>query len=346
MDSKIDINVLIEDCQNDEIPKCILEPYDYLEGIPSNNNNIRATFLNAFNELYYQIEDHKLLEKIGEIISIFHNSSLLIDDIEDESSFRRGLPTAHTLYGTPLTINCGNLMYFIALQKAQNELPMYYNKIHDGDIDMKSLTYQILQILVDEMLNLHHGQGLDIHWRDSGDYIQTHLPKIDEYLKMVMNKTGGLFRLSVKLLEVFSPTFKSTSVIPLANLLGIIYQIRDDYLNLVDPNYSHMKGYTGEDLIEGKLSLPILHCLRTSSTNSPIYRILYELKDSEERKANGWLIEDCIEFMKNESKSLEFTRNLLHDYHDKAKLMIINNSTLSNPEDSMLCKVIDRLCDV
>ena len=346
MDSKIDINSLIEGCHNDEIPKCISEPYDYLEGIPSNNNNIRATFLNAFNDLYYQIEDNKLLDKIGEIISIFHNSSLLIDDIEDGSSFRRGLPTAHTLYGTPLTINCGNLMYFIALQKAQNELPMYYNKIHDGDVDVKSLTYQILQILVDEMLNLHHGQGLDIYWRDSGDYIQNHLPEIDEYLKMVMNKTGGLFRLSVKLLEVFSPTFKSTSVIPLANLLGIIYQIRDDYLNLVDPNYSHMKGYTGEDLIEGKLSLPILHCLRTGSVNSPIYRILYELKDSEERKANPQLIEDCIDFMKNKSKSLEFTRNLIHDYHENAKLMIINNSTLSNPEDSMLCKVIDRLCNV
>ena len=346
MDSKIDINSLIEGCHNDEIPKCISEPYDYLEGIPSNNNNIRATFLNAFNDLYYQIEDHKLLDKIGEIISIFHNSSLLIDDIEDDSSFRRGMPTAHTLYGTPLTINCGNLMYFIALQKAQNELPVYYDEIHNGDVDVKTLTYQILQILVDEMLNLHHGQGLDIHWRDSGDYIQKHLPKIDEYLKMIMNKTGGLFRLSVKLLEVFSPTFKSTSVIPLANLLGIIYQIRDDYLNLVDPTYSHMKGYTGEDLIEGKLSLPILHCLRTGSSNSPIYRILYELKDSEERKANARLIEDCIEFMKNESKSLEFTRNLIHDYHDKAKLMIINNSTLNNPEDSMLCKVIDRLCNV
>ena len=211
-----DINSLIYGSHNEEIPKCILEPYNYLEGIPSNNNNIRATFLNAFNELYYQIEDRKLLDKIGEVISIFHNSSLLIDDIEDNSSFRRGMPTAHTLYGTPSTINCGNLMYFIALQKAQNELPAYYAKVHNGDVDIKNLTYEILQVLVDEMLNLHHGQGLDIHWRDSGDYIQNHLPQIDEYLKMVMNKTGGLFRLSVKLLKLFSPLFKSSSVIPLA----------------------------------------------------------------------------------------------------------------------------------
>ncbi|CUM45822.1 uncharacterized protein AC631_04194 [Debaryomyces fabryi] len=341
-----DINSLIYGSHNEEIPKCILEPYNYLEGIPSNNNNIRATFLNAFNELYYQIEDRKLLDKIGEVISIFHNSSLLIDDIEDNSSFRRGMPTAHTLYGTPSTINCGNLMYFIALQKAQNELPAYYAKVHNGDVDIKNLTYEILQVLVDEMLNLHHGQGLDIHWRDSGDYIQNHLPQIDEYLKMVMNKTGGLFRLSVKLLKLFSPLFKSSSVIPLANLLGIIYQVRDDYLNLVDPNYSHMKGYAGEDLIEGKLSLPILHCLRTNSKNSPIYRILYEIKGSEERKANPQLVDDCIKFMKNKSKSLEFTRNLIHEYHSKAKLMIINNSTLKNPENSMLCEVIDKLCDL
>lgn len=345
MEIKVGIDSLIEEGHNEEISKCILEPYDYLEGIPSNNNNIRTTFLSAFNELYYHIEDKELLNKIGEVISIFHNSSLLIDDIEDDSKFRRGLPTAHTIYGTPLTINCGNLMYFIALQKAQNDLPSYYNKMNNGSIDIKDLNYQILKILIDEMLNLHHGQGLDIYWRDNRSYVQNQLPKIEDYLKMIMNKTGGLFRLSIKLLGLFSTSFDSPSLIPLANLLGIIYQIRDDYLNLVDPNYSHMKGFVGEDLIEGKLSLPILHSLTTNPINTPVRKMLYELKTTEERKSHPMLIRESIDFM-DKSNSLEFTRNLLHQFHAKAKLMIINNSKLNNPEESMLCKVIDKLCNV
>lgn len=346
MDTDFDINLLIKSSRNEKIPEQVLEPYNYLEGIPSNNNNIRSTFLNAFNELYYHIENEELLLKIGEVISIFHNSSLLIDDIEDDSNFRRGFPAAHTKYGTPLTINCGNLMYFVALQKAQTDLPRYYNSINNGTIDVKDLSFHILQILLDEMLNLHHGQGLDIYWRDNGIYTRDHLPKIEEYLQMIMNKTGGLFRLSVKLLELFSTTFKSSSVIPLANLLGIIYQIRDDYLNLVDLNYSHMKGYTGEDLIEGKLSLPILHCLQTYSNQSPVYKVLYELKDADERKKNPKLIQDSIEFMKNNSKSLEFTLCLIRQYHTKAKLMIIHNSSLTDAEESTLCKVIDKLCNL
>lgn len=54
---------------------------------------------------------------ICEMIELLHNSSLLIDDIEDHSELRRGLPAAHTVYGIPLTINCANLAYFLALRK-------------------------------------------------------------------------------------------------------------------------------------------------------------------------------------------------------------------------------------
>lgn len=248
-----DISDLINTAQDSALPLCILAPYTYLESIPSNNKNVRTTFLRAFNEIYYHIEETRVLNAIDEVISIFHNSSLLIDDIEDGSNFRRGLPTAHTQYGVPLTINSGNLMYFVALEKAMNLTKLTAG----GSLEMG---VKIAKILTDEMLFLHSGQGLDIYWRDEKETINTP-PSVQQYLHMIMNKTGGLFRLSVRLLELFSPSPPAVSCVPLANLLGIIYQIRDDYLNLVDANYSHMKGYAGEDLIEGKLSLPILHSI-------------------------------------------------------------------------------------
>lgn len=338
MTEDYDIEALIGSTASDKtaaLPDCILAPYTYLESIPSNNKNVRSTFLQAFNELYYHITNQELISSIDEVISIFHNASLLIDDIEDSSNFRRGLPTAHTQFGTPLTINSGNLMYFVALQKA-TQLPQLYKSHIDPQLSEK-----VSGILVDEMLNLHHGQGLDIYWRDAKESV-TSPPTIEQYLQMIMNKTGGLFRLSVRLLECFdeSTPAATTTNTPLANLLGIIYQIRDDYLNLVDPNYSHMKGYTGEDLIEGKLSLPILHCL-LNSQDSPIKHVLL-MKDREVLKSNGELVARCISYMETETKSLQFTHSLLKQYQQRAQDIILQNAL----EDCLLLQVVNKLCNV
>lgn len=343
----IDIDDLIKPIERYVQPtdEPVLKPYKYLEKIPGNNQNVRTKFLHAFNDLYYHIEYPELLERIGEIISIFHNSSLLIDDIEDGSEFRRGFPAAHTKFGTPLTINCGNLMYFIALQKAQNELPTLYRDIVLGkeSLDLIQLKFHTSQILIDEMLNLHHGQGLDIYWRDNLIAIKDTLPEIKEYLAMVKDKTGGLFRLSIKLLDLFSATTVG-NIIPIANLMGIIYQIRDDYLNLTDSKYSHMKGITGEDLIEGKLSLPILHCLKTTA-DSPVHQLLFTTTGDERKELHDLRLQ-CIDYMKNTSKSLEFTRNLVLEYHQKVKELIFSDGNLDPNLEYMLIKIIDGLCDL
>lgn len=48
---------------------------------------------------------------------MLHNASLLIDDIEDNSNLRRGIPVAHNIYGVPQTINSANYVYFLGLEK-------------------------------------------------------------------------------------------------------------------------------------------------------------------------------------------------------------------------------------
>ncbi|KAK6197360.1 geranylgeranyl diphosphate synthase [Scheffersomyces amazonensis] len=349
MDSaNIDIDSIIQhtDGYSREPLDPIVQPYDYLTNVPSNNQNVRNRFLVAFNKLYYHIEHQQLLELIGEIISIFHNSSLLIDDIEDSSDYRRGIPSAHTKYGVPLTINCGNLMYFIALQKAQTDLPVLYQTLSNHEINMDKLKFATSQILIDEMLNLHHGQGLDLYWRDDFQLIEAdgQMPNIEDYLQMIKDKTGGLFRLSIRLLHLFAPTKVEYDLIPIANLLGIIYQIRDDYLNLVDPKYSHMKGVVGEDLIEGKLSLPILHCL-LNSNDSPVRRLLVSTTSSQERKEKSDEIKECIDYMKSESRSLDYTKSLIKAYEVKVK-QLITESTGGLAKDSLLFQIIDGLCSI
>jgi geranylgeranyl diphosphate synthase type 3 len=113
-----------------------------------------------------------------------------IDDVEDNSILRRGIPVAHNIFGTAQTINSANYVYFLALQEVQqlnNPLAM--------------------DIYIKEMLNLHRGQGMDLFWRDT-----LTCPTEDEYLEMVGNKTGGLFRLAVKLMQAESKSVTTTSI--------------------------------------------------------------------------------------------------------------------------------------
>jgi geranylgeranyl diphosphate synthase type 3 len=79
---------------------------------------------------------------------------------------------------------------------------------------------------------------------------------------MVIDKTGGLFRLAVGLMQAFATTpHRHTDFVPLVNNLGLYFQIRDDLINLADEEYFKSKSFC-EDLTEGKFSYPIIHCIR------------------------------------------------------------------------------------
>ena len=105
-----------------------------------------------------------------------------VDDVEDASLLRRGVPVAHNIFGTAQTINCANYVYFCALRELQ-----------------KLKSSEAIVIYTDELVNLHRGQGMDLYWRDT-----LTCPSEDDYLEMVGNKTGGLFRLAVKLMQAES----------------------------------------------------------------------------------------------------------------------------------------------
>lgn len=132
-----------------------------------------------------------------------------IDDIQDRSPLRRGSPAAHCVFGSAQTINSANFIYFLA----QQEL------LHLSNWS------EAVRIFNEELLNLHRGQGMDLFWRETFT-----VPTEDEYLRMISNKTGGLFRLATRLMQMVSS--RGCNVLPLADLIGLIFQIRDDYKNL------------------------------------------------------------------------------------------------------------------
>ena len=89
----------------------------------------------------------------------------------------------------------------------------------------------VCRIYNEELLNLHLGQGMDLLWRDSFQ-----APTDDEYLGMILNKPGGLFRLIIRLMQELSEI--EIDLVPLANLLGLVFQVQDDYKNLVSETVS------------------------------------------------------------------------------------------------------------
>ncbi|KAI5957727.1 BTS1 [Candida theae] len=323
----------------------ILQPYEYLSNLPSNNNNIRRNFIKEFQKLFFDDKTAYAVNHVYDIISLLHNSSLLIDDIEDNSKYRRGFPSAHVKYGTALTINCANLMYFKAMRLASHLLSRYYLS-PDVNVDLQQREQDVCDAFEMEMINLHQGQGFDIYWRDYLPELKV-LPTIEEYLRMVQNKTGGLFRLSVKLLDAFTakplPEAELNKVLAIANLAGIIYQIRDDYLNLVDARYSTMKGIAGEDLIEGKLSLPILMNLRKElhAENSPVHKLLYEFRTSKLRSKQPELLQQAVKYLHDEN-TMQETHDMLMSCKEKFHTLLEEFGYGS----SDLYKLIERLCDL
>ena len=146
----------------------LLEPFAHLLQAPG--KNVRKKLLHAFN-LWMKIPD-ELTARIGDIVQMLHNASLLVDDIEDNSVLRRGAPVAHKIYGVPSTINSANYVMFIGLERV---------------LALGSRTDDAVRVFSEQMLELHRGQGMEIYWRDN-----MLCPTEDDYKQMTVRKTGEL----------------------------------------------------------------------------------------------------------------------------------------------------------
>jgi geranylgeranyl diphosphate synthase type I len=186
------------------------------------------------------------------IPEVIHNGTLMIDDIEDASEYRRGKPCTHRIYGLDIAINAGNAMYYLPL------LSLLENR--------KKLNAQtaerIFEVYTREMINLSLGQAIDIAWHKG-------LAEADEieekdYLQMCAYKTGTLARMSAKIASVLSGADDALveKLGGYAESVGVVFQIQDDVLDLTSDEFAKKKGGRGQDITEGKRSLPVIHTLR------------------------------------------------------------------------------------
>lgn len=255
----------------------LLEPYSHI--VRQSGKNIRQKLIHGFNQWMNVSRDK--IAAIEEIINMLHNASLLIDDIEDSSKLRRGQPCAHLIYGQPSTINTANYVYFIGLEKV-----------------LELGHPQAVSVYTQQMLELHRGQGMEIYWRDN--FI---CPTEQEYKQMIDRKTGGLFNLAVRLMQLFSSS--SEDFAHLTSMLGLYFQIRDDFANLKLESYAANKSFA-EDLTEGKYSFPMIHCIRVNTRDDRVSKILRQRTEDVEVKRF------CISLLE-EAGSFDYTRSVMRD---------------------------------
>ncbi|KAH8397476.1 hypothetical protein KR222_006755 [Zaprionus bogoriensis] len=256
--------------EQDEI---LLQPFTYIQQIPG--KQFRSELALAFN--HWLLIPAEKLTQIGEIVQMLHNSSLLIDDIEDNSILRRGVPVAHSIYGVASTINAANYALFLCLEKVQQL----------GHPEA---------IYTEQLLELHRGQGMEIYWRDSFT-----CPSESDYKLMTVRKTGGLFMLAIRLMQLFSSNKEDFT--KLTAILGLYFQIRDDYCNLSLKEYTENKSFA-EDLTEGKFGFPVIHAVRTQKQDKQVLHILRQrTHDIEVKKYCIGLLEKLGSF--------QYTRKVL-----------------------------------
>ena len=235
---------------------------------------------------------------LAPLVELPHNGSLIIDDIEDRADWRRGGPSIHVIYGEDMAINSGNLLYF---------LPTVV--IDDGPFtaEEKALFYRYY---TEDMRRLHFGQGLDIQWHRDHAYT----PSRSEYLQMCRFKTGSLARLAARLgVAAGGGSGEQAERLGLiCEEMGVAFQILDDVKNLTEGNPGKRRG---DDIVEGKKSLPVIIHLLERPEGAERIRSCFERAEAEGPESQA--VEEAIALLEG-SKSIEAARAVAEQMRGEA----------------------------
>lgn len=214
--------------------------------------------------------DAKKAIKPATLVELFHNFTLIHDDIEDNSTMRRGEPTLNNKYGVPIALNSGDALYTTMWQEIYN---MDFNEI-------KILRLQ--KLFATAFRGVVEGQGVELYWHKNNVF---NLSEKD-YFSMVEGKTGALMGLSFQLGAEISDASNefSSKLKRFGERIGVAFQIYDDFLN-VEGDFEKYKKEICGDITEGKRTLMVIKTLEkaTSEESSKLKKILSSgTKDSED----------------------------------------------------------------
>jgi octaprenyl-diphosphate synthase len=181
--------------------------------------------------------------ELAATVEFIHTATLLHDDVVDESSLRRGRDTANALFGNAASVLVGDFLYSRAFQ-----MMVSVNRI------------RVLEVLADATNVIAEGEVLQLMNMHNPDL------QVEDYLRVIRFKTAKLFEASARLGAVLAdaaPAVEETCA-AYGRSLGTAFQLVDDLLDYEgDP--SQLGKNVGDDLREGKPTLPLLVAMQRSS---------------------------------------------------------------------------------
>ncbi len=195
-----------------------------------------ALVLLCAGALGYQGTRH---HELAAIVELIHTSTLLHDDVVDESDLRRGRETANALFGNAASVLVGDFLYSRSFQMM---------------VDIGNM--RVMSVLSDATTIIAEGEVLQL--------MNCHDADVDEerYLQVIRYKTAKLFEAASRLGAIIGGADAETEqrLADYGTCLGTAFQLIDDVLD-----YSGAEGETGkhlgDDLAEGKPTLPLIHVL-------------------------------------------------------------------------------------
>ncbi len=173
---------------------------------------------------------------LAAIVEFIHTATLLHDDVVDESTLRRGRPTANESFGNPASVLVGDFLYSRAFQMM----------VDTGEM-------RVMEILADATNVIAEGEVMQL--------MNMHDANLDEagYLRVIRSKTAKLFEASTRLAAIMANGSSELEKVcaEYGQALGTAFQVVDDVLDY-DGDASELGKNLGDDLREGKNTLPLI----------------------------------------------------------------------------------------
>jgi geranylgeranyl pyrophosphate synthase len=195
-------------------------------------------------EVAYQVscseDSPRMPAQLPLVVELLHTGSLIVDDIEDDSRYRRGRPALHLVVGLPLALNAGNWLYFAPHQLLE-------------ELALPAPTELELRRSIERnVLRCHYGQALDLGVQ-LGSLTQREVPDVVSLSTRL--KTGSLLELSAEIGAIAAgagPALRR-ELKSFGRSYGVALQMLDDVSGLFEERRAH-KGH--EDLLHGRPTWP------------------------------------------------------------------------------------------
>jgi geranylgeranyl diphosphate synthase type II len=223
-------------------PKNLYEPIDYI--LQLGGKRIRPVLTLMAADIFSS--DYKKAMPAALAVEVFHNFTLVHDDIMDAAPIRRGKATVHEKWDISTGILSGDAMLILAYQYFENYQPVVFQKL--------------AKLFSKTALEVCDGQQLDVDFETRNDVT------IDEYINMIRLKTSVLVAAALKMGAIVAETSTENAnlIYDFGLNLGLAFQLQDDYLDAFG-NPETFGKQIGGDIIENKKTFLYLKALEVSN---------------------------------------------------------------------------------